>query len=362
MFTLFIVKNVSNRAGIVFLLAAAASLAAGALFKETALLVFGPLLLALLGYCLGACLITAAVCRKWAAFKTGTGVEFAPSVIAVGEKAAVLFAGKGARFWTPPAILVRYLIRLETRDGRIQEKVFPKDFFTGTSAAIVGEKRGAYFGKHDYLFIGDVFGFFKTTVKIAARDGERLCVYPAIKRERPTAIPCADGSGQTVQTALVPNDDLTEQRPYVPGDDPRRINWKLYGHSEELFVREGEKRGEPLPEITVIIDTLTDKKDKRETADDLCRRALELTVAAARSASSVTVHYRGGGEAGRRWTHDMDKRALYALFALPFAATDEKAARGSQDVSPPTGVSATPFMTDACPSGKKNAVIVVRDA
>jgi hypothetical protein len=64
---------------------------------------------------------------------------------------------------------------------------------------------------------------------------------------------------------------------------------------------------------------------RREAVDRLCGRALEIALAAARTASSVTVYYRGCGETGRRWTQDRDKRALYALFALPFAATDRTA-------------------------------------
>jgi uncharacterized protein (DUF58 family) len=351
-----------NIMGIVFLLAASASLIAGFLFQETALLVFGPLFLALLVYCLGACLATAALCRKWA---VSLQAEFAPSVIPVGGKAAVLLAGDGTRFWMPPAILARYMVRLETLDGRVIEKVFPRDFLAGKSAAVIGEKRGAYFGERDYLFIGDIFGFFRTKIKTASHHGERLFVYPAIRRERPVEIPGADGSGLVVNAALVPNDDLTEQRQYVPGDDPRRINWKLYGHSEELFVREGEKRGEPLPEITVVIDTLTapEKKNKRETADNLCLQALELTAVAARSASSVTVRYRGSGEAGRRWTANMDESALFALFALPFAVDERKAAaRNVPEPVPQTGISQVPFPTDAPLSGIKNAVIMVRDA
>ncbi|MDR0637858.1 MAG: DUF58 domain-containing protein [Spirochaetaceae bacterium] len=335
--------------GIAFLLVSSASIAAGVSFKETAILVLGSLFLALLIYCAGAGLGTAAVYRKRAA---SLGMEFVPSIIAAGGKAAAVLTGAGARFWTPPAILARYMVRLETLDERVIEKVFSKDFLAGKGAAagatiptIIGEKRGAYVGEYDYLFIGDVFGFFKTRIKTAARHGERLLVYPAINRERSITAPDRKGSGLTVKTALVPNDDLTEQRPYVPGDDPRRINWKLYSHSEELFVREGEKRGEPLPEIMVVIDTLTARKDKRKTTDDLCRRALELTAAAARSASSVTVYYRGGGEGGRRWTEDMDTCMFYALFALPFAVE---------------GGGETPFPPGPLLSGRQNA-IVVRD-
>jgi uncharacterized protein (DUF58 family) len=360
--------------GAAFLLIASVSLAAGFLFKETALLVFGPLFLALLAYCLGGCLVMAAVYRKRAA---SLGVDFAPSVIAVGEQAAVLLnstAGTPARFWMPPAILARYLVRLETRDGRVIERVFARDFFTGKSAAITGEKRGAYFGKHDYLVICDIFGFFRIRIKIAARHDERLFVYPAVRRERRIEIKNVDGGGQTIKTALVSSDDLVEQRQYVPGDDPRRINWKLYGHSGELFVREEEKRGEPLSDLTVVIDTVTAKKNKRETADNLCGRALELAVTAAPSASSVTVCYRGGGETGRRWTQDMDTLRLYALFALPFAVDGGKAAARNvpetDEARSPEAVAVTEAaalepsrLPDAFmfAGGIKNALIVVKD-
>jgi uncharacterized protein (DUF58 family) len=317
--------------GAVFLLLASASFVAGILLKETALLVFGMLFLAILVYSVGACLVMAAAYRKRA---DGMGADFAPRAVATGEEVTVLLTGTGKRFWTPPAILARYMIKLKTLDGRIIEKVFPRHFFTEKSAAFIGEKRGAYFGEHDYLLICDIFGFFKVSVKIKSRRGERLLIYPIINRETPVEIKNAGGDERTVKNARVSSDDLIEQRQYVPGDDPRRINWKLYGHSEELFVREGEKWGEPLSEIIIVIDTGTadsGKKGfqgntgKRAATDDLCKRALEIAVAAAHTASLVAVYYRGGGEIGRRWTQEMDKRNLYALFALPYAATGKAA-------------------------------------
>jgi hypothetical protein len=330
--------SVTVTVGVVFLLLASASLAAGFFLKETALLVFGMLFFTILAYCLGACLVVAAAYRKRAA---GLGVDFAPSAAVAGEQTTVLLTGTAKRFWTPPAILARYMIKLKTLDNRIIEKIFPRSFFTEKSAAFTGEKRGAYFGEYDYLLICDVFGFFRALVKIKSRQGERLLVYPAVNYETPVDVKNAGGGERTVKNARVSSDDLIEQRQYVPGDDPRRINWKLYGHSEELFVREGEKWGEPMSEIIIVIDTGTGetkpmfkgirkprfagRSDRRETVDGLCKRALEIAVTAAHTASSVVIYYRGGGETGRRWTQEMDKRKLYALFALPFAVMGKAA-------------------------------------
>jgi len=40
-------------------------------------------------------------------------------------------------------------------------------------------------------------------------------------------------------------DELLDVRPYFPGDDLRRIHWKLLAHSQELFLRKPEDRPPP---------------------------------------------------------------------------------------------------------------------
>lgn len=50
------------------------------------------------------------------------------------------------------------------------------------------------------------------------------------------------------------SDNLVEARPYHPGDDTRRINWKAYAHSETLFVRIGEEIPPPSFSADIIVD------------------------------------------------------------------------------------------------------------
>lgn len=74
--------------------------------------------------------------------------------------------------------------------------------------------------------------------------------------------------------------ELGDQRKYVPGDDPRRINWKLYGHTEELFLRTRDKEPPPQGRLYLYLDTAIDKalfKDADQALDLLARHACKLT-------------------------------------------------------------------------------------
>lgn len=46
--------------------------------------------------------------------------------------------------------------------------------------------------------------------------------------------------------------DFAEHRPYVPGDDPRRVDWKVYARTERYYVKEFE--AETNTNFTVLLD------------------------------------------------------------------------------------------------------------
>ncbi len=48
------------------------------------------------------------------------------------------------------------------------------------------------------------------------------------------------------------NGDFSESRPYVPGDDPRRIHWKMLARHGEIFVKEGHPAPSLSPEVLLI--------------------------------------------------------------------------------------------------------------
>jgi uncharacterized protein (DUF58 family) len=339
--------------GFLFLALAAAALGFGLLLKETALLVFALPILAVLSYTLLAAGVVFLASKRRARLLSAAFITHAETVSA-------LLSGGGKAFFTPPAILVRYMVRLATKDGRALLHVFSKTFFEGKTETLPAGKRGAYFAPFDYLLISDIFGFFRFYLKIPAQNGVRLLLSPSLIGGRGATQKSGHGE-HTAKYAPLPSDNLTEQRQYLPGDDPRRINWKLYGHSEELFVREAEKALSLVRGIIIICDTRTQKKDICAAADRICERGLHCARAAAASnagSAAVTLYYRtpngGGGEGewtslewgGNCSTEEGDAK-LRELFAYPYAIKADTA------ILPPPAL--PPEISE------KDAVIVIAD-
>ena len=61
-----------------------------------------------------------------------------------------------------------------------------------------------------------------------------------------------DGLGQHQSRSRGAGLEFAQYRAYEPGDEPRRIDWKLYARSDRFFVRESE-RDSPLT-LWLVID------------------------------------------------------------------------------------------------------------
>jgi hypothetical protein len=130
----------------------------------------------------------------------------------------------------------------------------------------------------------------------------------------------------------------------VPGDDPRRINWKLYGHGGELFVREGEREPPPHSNILILIDAQFDPllysaEMARNGVDLLCENALAAALASTEAGIDVLISHTGrtaaaeGGLYLRANTPAGSSAALAWPAALPLSAeTELPAAPGDRGV------------------------------
>lgn len=88
--------------------------------------------------------------------------------------------------------------------------------------------------------------------------------------------PVAHGDGQRREwVSRERSDELIEARPYVPGDDTRRINWKAYAHSGDLFVRIGEELPPPSRSVILVLRALP-----RHTEAELDRLISQALAAA----------------------------------------------------------------------------------
>lgn len=124
--------------------------------------------------------------------------------------------------------------------------------------------RGRYFYKRQYLNIRDFAGFF------AAAYTQPPCLSVPYIVVQPVILP---------QKAVFPNlrsravndlpsqertSELYESRPYFPGDDPRKIHWKLYAHTNTLSIKLGAFEPPPVKRLTIYIEEPVCTKKKEQ--------------------------------------------------------------------------------------------------
>jgi uncharacterized protein (DUF58 family) len=235
-------------------------------------------------------------------------IRLSPREIAAGAQAEAVYSegetgGPVGRILQLPGILVRCRLLLETKDGRrIRHDFNPYDSDQSPHFFTV-KKRGAYFSAYDEFAVFDIFGFFRFAFMLSAGANARALASPQPAQEPVNIHARAGESNQQPEFSFQRTDNLIDHRPYVPGDDPRRINWKLYGHGGGLFVREGEREPPPHSNIVIMVDceydpSLYDKRNARRETDVLCENALAAARACTESGMDVLIGYTGDVSGG----------------------------------------------------------------
>ena len=114
--------------------------------------------------------------------------------------------------------------------------------------------RGRYFYKRQYLNIRDFAGFFAAAyTQPPCLSVPYIVVQPVLPPQK-TVFP--DLRSRTVND--LPSQERThelyESRPYFPGDDPRKIHWKLYAHTNTLSIKLGAFEPPPVKRLTIYIE------------------------------------------------------------------------------------------------------------
>lgn len=118
----------------------------------------------------------------------------------------------------------------------------------------VAARRGAYALRGAVLEAVDALGLARARLPVGL--DERITVPPAAAPRRlGVRTPEAGGASREHLRRPRRGDELLETRRYVPGDDPRRINWKLLAHAGELFLRLGEDAPPPRARLLAVLDT-----------------------------------------------------------------------------------------------------------
>lgn len=124
--------------------------------------------------------------------------------------------------------------------------------------------RGRYFYKRQYLNIRDFAGFFAAAYpQPPCLSVPYIVVQPAIPPQK-AVFP--DLRSRTVND--LPSQERThelyESRPYFPGDDPRKIHWKLYAHTNTLSIKLGAFEPPPVKRLTIYIEEPVCTKKKEQ--------------------------------------------------------------------------------------------------
>jgi uncharacterized protein (DUF58 family) len=323
--------------GLFVLLLIVLSFIAGAVRKELVLTLAGTAFLAAWAYCLVMTLLLALIHKRRA---PDFFASIDPPEINAGEEVRLGF-GRG-RFPGLPGVLIRCRLVLETGDGRFIRHDFDPAARTGGDSLAV-KKRGAYFSGCDEFAVFDALGFFRFAWLIPRHEECRLLVRPRAAAAAPFVKAPPGGARRRPDPNFQRGDNLIDHRPYVPGDDPRRINWKLYGHGGELFVRQGEPEPPPRSNIFIFIDTQADgslfsAELAADAVDLLCENALSSGLAFFDSGMDVQAGWTGEtkirGASGRA-----ELAAVLALpAALPLPFTGDPARPGALfPAKPPAG-------------------------
>ena len=289
--------------GIVVLVVIVIAFVAGTAGREIGLVLAAAIFMTIWAYCLLMTLLLALLHSRRA---RRSSIQVSPGEVATGalaeafysESETSTFAAPSLRIFQLPGVLIRCRLLLATKDGRLIWHDF-SPAKPGPHSFLV-RKRGAYFSAYDEFAIFDILGFFRFAFRLPsfeAEDGRataRLLAKPSPAGEPPSVNARAGDSNLKPEFSLQRSDILIDHRPYVPGDDPRRINWKLYGHGGSLFVREGEREPPPHANLTILVDTEYDpalygKSDARRGIDLLCENALAAAIACAESGMNVLV-------------------------------------------------------------------------
>ena len=128
--------------------------------------------------------------------------------------------------------------------------------------------RGRYFYKRQYLNIRDFAGFFAAAyTQPPCLSVPYIVVQPVIPPQK-TVFPDLRSRAVNDLPSQERTHELYESRPYFPGDDPRKIHWKLYAHTNTLSIKLGAFEPPPVKRLMIYIEepVCTKKKERALTA------------------------------------------------------------------------------------------------
>lgn len=288
--------------GLLMLLLSVALLIAGASRADLAALFWGASFLLFTVYALVAGhILRFALARRRAAAPDFLSLILPAAGLSSGQETEADVAARLPRSF-PPGFSVRLSLPLAWHDRRI-DSVSVRLPAGGSRKRVTftAPHRGTYTSAAALLEARDVLGF--TDHRLTVPQHESMTVHPAVLPAGELS-PMVEQADEAVVYARKRrrSESLLEARKYFPGDDVRRLNWKVFAHLNELFLRVGEEVPPPESRILFVLDTTSNPLVPRQSAADYLDTLVESCLApmAALMARGIDVMLSLPGEAGCR--------------------------------------------------------------
>ncbi len=206
-------------------------------------------------------------------------VHLPASALAPGEEAEAAVEVTLPRAFAP-GFTVSFLLPLSWHERRMDGVRAPMSPGRNSlSVRFRAGKRGKYSAGNATLTIRDILGLGAGAFMAPVNESVR--VFPLFP---PGAVPwnAAEEGGQAARFASRRrrSEELLEVRKYAPGDDVRKLNWKVFAHSGELFTRIGEETPPPESRFLFILDSTSNSRVPARFAADYLDGMVEACAAA----------------------------------------------------------------------------------
>jgi uncharacterized protein (DUF58 family) len=119
------------------------------------------------------------------------------------------------------------------------------------------------------------FGLFER--RIRPQDDLEIVVYPQVRAIRPSMVEQLAGQGAVTRVVRGEGDEFFSLREYVPGDDLRKVAWRVSAHKGALIVRESARATARF--LVFVLDARL--RSDVENFVELFEEAVELTASLA---------------------------------------------------------------------------------
>ncbi len=252
--------------GLLLALLAAGLLAAGLVRADLAALFWGSSFLLYTIYVLaGSHLFRLVLMRRSRRVQDMVSVVLSPPGVFPGEEVEGRVEARLPRR-SPPGFSAHVRLPLAWQERRID--ALAARMSPGRSTRTVRFRapwRGAFRSEAAVVECRDILGFSAGSFRIPLR--EAVTVYPAL-RDPGDAVQLMEQADESAVESRRRrrSDDLLEARKYYPGDDMRRLNWKVFAHLNELFLRVGEEVPPPEARLLFVLDTTANPLVPRRSA------------------------------------------------------------------------------------------------